>query len=276
MGAWVMAGVTFREALRKKTLWMVLLAGAAFLALFGTGLHYSVRDMRRHSANPLEFQMAVSTMLMMGLYAVNFMVVAITVLTSVDTLSGEIASGTIHAVVTKPVSRLQVFAGKWLGFAGMVTLYTALMVGGTMGVTYLMSGYRVRHAGRGLGLMLLEALLLLTVTFLASTTFSTLTSGVIALGLHGLAFVGGWVETIAVVAHSPRTANIGILASVIMPSESMWRRAAYEMQSPLASATGFTPFSALSVPSGVMIAYAGFLLLLMLAAGMQRFAQRDL
>lgn len=276
MGAWVMAGVTFREALRKKTLWMVLLAGAAFLALYGTGLHYAVKDMHRHGANPLESQIALNTMLMMGLYAVNFMVVAITVLTSVDTLSGEIASGTIHAVVTKPVSRLQVFAGKWLGFAGMVTFYILLMVGGTMGVTYALSGYRVLHAGRGLGLILLEALLLLTVTFLASTSFSTLTSGVIALGLHGLAFVGGWVETVGVTVHSQRTANIGILASVLMPSESMWRRAAYEMQSPLASATGFTPFSAQSVPSGLMIGYAGVLVALMLAAGMQRFAQRDL
>ena len=35
MGAWILAGVTFREAARKKLLWMALLAGLAFLALFG-------------------------------------------------------------------------------------------------------------------------------------------------------------------------------------------------------------------------------------------------
>ena len=31
MGVWIMAGVTFREAARKKMLWMALTAGGAFL-----------------------------------------------------------------------------------------------------------------------------------------------------------------------------------------------------------------------------------------------------
>jgi len=45
MGVWIMAGVTFREAARKKILWMALAAGLAFLALFGTGLHYQMKDL---------------------------------------------------------------------------------------------------------------------------------------------------------------------------------------------------------------------------------------
>ena len=40
MGAWIMAGVTFREAARKKILWMALALGLAFLGLFATGLHF--------------------------------------------------------------------------------------------------------------------------------------------------------------------------------------------------------------------------------------------
>ena len=39
MGVWIMAGVTLREAARKRMLWMALAAGSAFLILFGTGLH---------------------------------------------------------------------------------------------------------------------------------------------------------------------------------------------------------------------------------------------
>ncbi len=44
MGIWIMAGVTFREAARKKMLWMALAAGGAFLTLFGTGLHFQAKD----------------------------------------------------------------------------------------------------------------------------------------------------------------------------------------------------------------------------------------
>ena len=53
MGAWIMAGVTFREAARKKVLWMALAAGVAFLGLFGTGLHFQVKDFTSRSSSPL-------------------------------------------------------------------------------------------------------------------------------------------------------------------------------------------------------------------------------
>ncbi len=69
-------------------------------------------------------------MLTMGLYAVDLLAVLMTILTSVDTLSGEIASGTIQAVATKPVPRWQVLVGKWFGSVGMLTAYIAIMVGG--------------------------------------------------------------------------------------------------------------------------------------------------
>jgi len=175
-----------------------------------------------------------------------------TVLTSVDTLSGEIDSGTIQAVATKAITRSQLLLGKWLGFIGMLTLYVALMMGGITALTYLMSlrslgGVAPHHLLRGMSLIWLECVLLLTVTFMFGTSLSTLTNGVLALGMHGLAFIGGWIEQAGALTHSPRAVNVGIAASVLMPSESLWRRAAFEMQSPLVGAVGFSPFSNASV-----------------------------
>ena len=276
MGAWILAGVTFREAARKRILWMALIAGLAFLALFGTGLHFQMKDLASRAPSLLLRRQILNAMLMMGLYAVDLLTVTMTVLTSVDTLSGEISSGTIHAVATKPISRAELLLGKWLGFAGMLSLYVALMVGGTAAVAYALTGYTARHLARGLSLILLESLLLLSVTFLFGTTFSTLTNGVLALGLHGIAFMGGWIEQAGTLSHSPRAVTVGVVASVIMPSESLWRRAAFEMQSPLVGALGFSPFSNASTPSLTMIAYAALYLALALAIALHRFGQRDL
>jgi len=276
MGAWILAGVTFREAARKRILWMALIAGLAFLALFGTGLHFQMKDLASRAPSLLLRRQILNAMLMMGLYAVDLLTVTMTVLTSVDTLSGEISSGTIHAVATKPISRVELLLGKWLGFAGMLSLYVALMVGGTAAVAYALTGYTARHLARGLSLILLESLLLLSVTFLFGTTFSTLTNGVLALGLHGIAFMGGWIEQAGTLSHSPRAVTVGVVASVIMPSESLWRRAAFEMQSPLVGALGFSPFSNASTPSLTMIAYAALYLALALAIALHRFGQRDL
>jgi ABC-type transport system involved in multi-copper enzyme maturation permease subunit len=280
MGAWIMAGVTFREAARKKVLWMALAAGIAFLCLFGTGLYFQLKDFAART-NPVIVRQGVSGLLMVGLYAVDLLAVVMTVLTSVDTLSGEIASGTIHAVATKPVPRWQVLLGKWLGFAGMLTVYLVMMVGGITALTYFLSRHFVssvtpHHLLWGTFLIWLECLLLLTLTFFFGTSFSTLTNGVLALGLHGLAFIGGWIEQAGALTHSPRAVTVGIVASVIMPSEALWRRAAYEMQSPLVGALRMSPFSNASVPSLAMVFYAALYLATALALAVRRFARRDL
>ena len=280
MGAWIVAGVTFREAARKKLLWMALLAGSAFLALFGTGLHFQLKDFASRTS-PLIARQGVDALLMVGLYAVDLMAVVMTVLTSVDTLSGEIDSGTIQAVATKAITRSQLLLGKWLGFIGMLTLYVALMMGGITTLTYLMSlrslgGVAPHHLLRGMSLIWLECVLLLSVTFMFGTSLSTLTNGVLALGMHGLAFIGGWIEQAGALTHSPRAVNVGIAASVLMPSEALWRRAAFEMQSPLVGAVGFSPFSNASVPSAAMVAYAGVYLVVVLGLTLRRFGRRDL
>jgi Cu-processing system permease protein len=271
-----MAAVTFREAARKKMLWMALAAGGAFLILFGTGLHFQAKDFAAHGLSPVLRREISFTMVTMGLYAVDLLAVLMTILTSIDTLSGEIASGTIQAIATKPVPRWQVLLGKWFGFVGMLTAYIAIMVVGVNAITYAMAGVTARHLASGLSLMWMESVVLLSVTFAFATYFSTLTTGVLTLGLHGLAFLGGWIEQFGAMTQTQRAVNVGVIASVLMPSEALWRRAAFEMQSPLASAMRISPFSTLSVPSTAMIFYAVIYLTIALVIAIRRFSLRDL
>jgi Cu-processing system permease protein len=276
MGTWIMAAVTFREAARKKMMWMALAVSGAFIVLFGTGLHFQTRDFAARGMNPVLRREISFTMLTMALYAVDLLAVLMTILTSVDTLSGEIASGTIQAVVTKPVPRWQVLVGKWFGFIGMLTAYIALMVGGVNAVAKVMTGVTARHLVAGSLLIWTESVVLLSVTFALATYFSTLTSGVLAIGLHGLAFLGGWIEQFGAVTQTQGAVMVGVISSVLMPSEALWRRAAFEMQSPLANALRLSPFSTLSVPSQAMVVYAVFYLAIAMTVSIRRFSQRDL
>ena len=276
MGAWIMAGVTFREAARKKILWTAFLAGSAFLALFGTGMHFQINEFTRHSVPPFIRYQLEAAMLQVGFYAVDLLAVTMTILTSVDALSGEIASGTIQAIATKPISRWQVLTGKWMGFAGMVAAYVAVMVGGVTAVGYFIGGVLPHHSLRGTFLVFLECLLVLTVTFACGTRFSTLTNGVIVLGLHGLAFMGGWIEQIGAMTDTPRLVTVGIVSSLIMPSESVWRRASFEMQSSFTRSLQFSPFSNASAPSALMVVYAVVYLFVALTVAIYHFHQRDL
>lgn len=274
----VIARLTFREAARRKILLAVLLLGLAFLIIFGVGFNYIDAELSKSSAGNdlLQRSELRNFFLMAGLYVVNFLTVMMTVLTSVVTLSGEIASGTIHTVASKPLRRWEIVLGKWLGFAIMITLYLLLMAGGVLVLVYGLSGYVPPNPGRGLALMWLNALLLLSISLLGGATLSTLANGVMVFGLYGLAFIGGWVEQFGSLLNNQTAINIGILTSLIMPSEALWKRAAYEMQSPLIGALGFSPFSAASVPSPAMVVYAVLYTLATLGLAIHQFQRRDL
>jgi ABC-type transport system involved in multi-copper enzyme maturation permease subunit len=273
---WIIANVTFREAARRKILWTALLAAAAFLSLFATGIHFQVKDVHFARVPPLIRAQVLSSILQIGFYAVDMLAVLMTVLTSVDSISGEIASSTIHAVATKPVHRWQLLLGKWLGFAAMIAVYVALVFGGVVAIGHVIAHTQMRGSLQGASFIYLECLLVLTLTFLFGTIFSTLTNGVIVLGLHGIAFIGGWLEQIGTVTQSERLINLGILSSVIMPSESIWRRASYVMQSSVARTLDLSPFATRSAPSTTMMLYAIAYLLVALALALYRFQQRDL
>ena len=278
MSVLTIARLTFREASRRWVLWVALLLGVAFLAIYALGFHEIQKDIEgsMRNMNPLAAKEMQSFFLIAGLYVVNFLTVMMTVLTSVDTLSGEIASGTIQTIVSKPMQRWEVVIGKWLGFAGMLTMYLLLMAGGVMAVVFLRSGYQAPHALAALGLMLLNVLLLLSVSLLGGASLSTLANGVLVFGLYGIAFIGGWVEQFGAFLKNQTAMNIGIFCSLVLPSEAIWRRASFLMESPLVSAMGVSPFASSSVPSPIMIVYAILYAAAALALAVRQLYRRDL
>ncbi len=275
-GLWIMAGLTLREASRRRILWTALGAAAILLAIFAVALHLQVLEFEGRPMSPFVRYQVEAGMLMVGLYTCDLLAVVMTILTSIDTIAGEITSGTIHAVATKPIARWELLAGKFIGFAGMIAVYVALTFAGTVLVAYRATGVLPEHPVRGAVLILAECLVVLTMTFYLGTRFSTLTVGVTALGLQAVAFMGGWLEQVSGFSQSAHIVTLGVVTSLLMPSESLWRRAAYEMQTPLAGSLSFSPFANVSIPSGVAIWYGVAFGVVVLGAAVWRMGRRDL
>ena len=273
---WLMAKLTLREAARRRLLWTALGAAVVLLVIFAVALRLQVVEFESRAMSPFVRYQVDSGMVMVGLYVCDLLAVVIAILTSIDTLAGEISSGTIHAIATKPIARWQIVAGKYLGFAGMISVYAALTFAATVVVGHAVTGVTPQHLGRGLLLIIFECFLALGVTFMMGTWFSTLTTGVIALGLQAVAFLGGWLEQVSGFSQSAHIVTVGVVASLIMPGESLWRRAAYEMQTPLAGSLSFSPFANVSIPSLVAVAYAGVYLVVTIAVATYHFGRRDL
>src|SRR5512145_796974 len=279
----ILARMTFQEAIRRRIVLTGLVLGILFLIVFSIGFRMISIEIARETTreggaayrNVMRAEMS-NFLLMAGLYAVTFLSVAMGALLGADTLAGEINSGSIQTIVTKPVRRSAVVFGKWLGFAGLLGLYALLMSGGVVLIVFLQSAYIPRNMLTGLSLIYLESLLVMTISLAGSSAMPALATGGTVFGLYGLAFLGGWIEQIGSVLSNPTAVQIGIVTSLIIPTEVLWRRAAYEMQTPLASTLGLSPFGAFSVPSLLMIVYAIFYFGIVLAIAINTFKHRDI
>lgn len=277
----VIIRLTIREAARRKVLWGLLILTVAFLGLYTLGLNFVHEQIQRAvqaGRGPRFFSVtdAWNFWMTAALYAANFLIVMMAVLTSIDTLAGEIASGAIQSIAVKPLRRADVLLGKWLGFAIMLGVYTIILVGGVIGATILITGYVPRNIPTALILMFLEAMALLSVSLLCGTRLSTLATGVVGFGLFGLAFIGGWIEQIGGfpgIESAPAVA-LGRLASFIMPSEALWRYALSEVS------TGLNPFNVMfsisTTPDPGIVPYAAVFTAAALLLAIFSFQHRDL
>ncbi len=282
MAALVISRLTFLEALRRRILLAAFLLGLAFLVVYGIGFHFMNQEVLRPGVGSLQSSMrtTISNFLSLaGLYAVDFLAIAMGALISADTLAGEISSGTVQSLVTKPLRRSEIVLGKWLGFAVLLAIYLLLMAGGVLGIAYFTSGYMVPNVFVGIALIYLSALVVMTATLALSSTISTLATGGVIFGLYGLGFIAGWVEQFGAFFQNQTAVNVGIVSSLLIPVDALWRRASYEMTPALTQSLGFAvggPFITLSLPSPAMVVYAGVYLLVALLIAVRQFGRRDL
>jgi Cu-processing system permease protein len=279
---WILARMTFREAIRRRIVLTGLVLGLLFLVVYSIGFHMIFTEISKETvsegtafARVVQNEMS-NFLLLAGLYAIAFLSVAMGALLSADTLAGEISSGTIQTIVTKPLHRSDVVLGKWLGFAGLLALYLLLMSGGAVLSVFLQSGYLPPNLLPGLSLIYLEALLVMTFSLACSSAMPALATGGTVFGLYGLAFIGGWIEQIGAIFTNQTAVQVGILTSLLFPTEALWRRAIFEMQSPFGAVLQMTPFATLSVPNLLMVMYAVLYLLVALTAAVRVFQNRDM
>ena len=279
---WIIARMTFLETIRRRIVLTGLVLGLVFLTVFTIGFRYIYINLNNSSTGVSEAftnvinNEGLNVLTLAGLYAVTFLSAAMGALLGADTLSGEIISGTIQTIVTKPIPRSYVVLGKLLGFAILLAFYSLLMSGGTVLSVWVQSGYAPRNVLTGLSLIYLESLLIMTISLSCSSFLSGLATGGVVFGLYGLSFIGGWVEQIGAILQNETAVKVGIVTSLLIPSETLWRRAAFEMQSPISGALGVSPFGTISVPSPLMIGYAVLYLAFALMAAISTFNHRDL
>ena len=269
--------LTLHEAARRRILTATLIGAAAFLVLFGVGFHFMARHVHSEvGLSVLRQRLLLNFLTLAGLYATHFLTIMTAVLLPVDTLSGEIATGVVQTVASKPVRRSSIVLGKWLAFSIVAVSYFALVASGVLVVARVIGHFTPPGLAQGLPLMALEAVVFVSLSIAGGARLATVTNGIMAFGLYGIAFIGSWVEQVGALAGNLAAENVGTVASLIMPTEALWQRAAYHMQPTVMRDLHLTPFSPASLPTVATVWWAVAYALIALFLGVQGFRRRAL
>lgn len=282
------ARLTFLEVFRKKVFFVTALLTLLFMLLYGVALDYTAEEMVRMNAQQgsdlIIKQIIGNQLLGAGLYFASFLIALLALLSSVGSISAEIESGLLHAVVSKPVRRRDIILGKFVGYGLMLSAYALVLYLSILGMNwhYNPSVFSLASGGgllQGAFIFALQPLVLLGVALVFSTSFRTLTAGIVSVILYGLGMVGGFLEQIGTAINNTNLINIGIVSSLLMPSDALFRKlisvVTGSQSNPLATLS-LGPFGVSAPPSNVMLLYTCIYLCLAIWTAIWVFQRKDL
>ncbi len=295
MGFVLITRFTLLEAIRRRLFLAVLILSVLIVAAFALLLHIvlAVGISSGSSANGINTSQQLSALAegamitVLAIWMVYLLCSTLTIVLSANMISGEVEAGTFALLVPKPVTRYAIVFGKWVGYALIVCVYTALMVLAFLAVIRWQTGYWPTNAFAALGLLEVGMLALLGITTLGSALMPTMVNGAVAL----LLFIGApmvslaqYVVQLLQPTSSPSLQTIATVVNLIIPTDALWHGAAFFLIPPTANfITLFSPAQNINTPftSGQPIALAlliwAALYCLALPIGAAfRFQRRDL
>ena len=269
---------TLQEAVSRRLILAGLFLSLAFVGLFGWGAHLLQQD--APTGGGAVESLAGTLMTIMGMYAVSFLSGFLALFAAVGSISGEIESGTAHAVLARPLRRAEFVVGRWLAYLLLVPAYVALMAGVLLLLTRLITGFTPPDTVRPVALLVLQATVLLSITLLGSTLLPTLANGVVAFSLFGVAWMAGIIQVIGEILRNESMLNLATAVSLLVPSDALWRAASYYLQPPtlLAASRSFDapPFLSGTPPTLPFVIWSLAHPLVLLAVATWTFSRRDL
>jgi ABC-type transport system involved in multi-copper enzyme maturation permease subunit len=185
----------------------------------------------------------------------------------------------MHAVAARPVRRAEIILGKLLGNGLLLVFYAAMFFLALSAVIQTITGFKVNATAHALALFCLQPLILLSLATLGSTMLSTMANGILMFMLYAIAVVGGMVEQIGWLARVETMQKIGILTSLLIPVDALYRKIVHIMITSAGGAgtsLGLGPFGSQSEPSIWMLVYTLLYIAGAAAAAVYIFNKKDI
>jgi ABC-2 type transport system permease protein len=266
-----LAGLTVREALRRR-----IYVGAFCIALLFLGL-LLLPGFATHNEHgvSLEPPVQASLLALAGLAMIKFFSAVLGITLASGAIATELERGTLYVILSKPLTRVQIVLGKWLGLVAL----TAANLGVWAALLWLAVYLRVPgpHVPllKAVGLAFLYPLIFVTLTLCFSTFASNVLATALALVAIGIGWQEGIMRQMGTVFQIDLLRKFGVFAGYLVPIGRLhrWMIHVADLSLPLGLMLG--PGARWSEPQPGDLTYIGAYILGTLLLTLVLFQRRD-
>lgn len=280
------AALTLRELVRRRVLWVLLGLSIASVVLVGWGVDRLVSMARAEDVSEVQVRIGVSQVLIMIAFMFSFVLAMSAAFLAAPAVASDVETGTVHAMLARPLGRGELVAGRWLGLAIVVAGYAAVSGALAIGVVGLVSGHLPPSPWVAIAFLAFQAVAVMTLALALGTRLPSMAAGAITVVLFGLGWFAGVLGNIAVAFDAAPLEGVASLTRLIIPTDGLWRGVIYGLEPPLlvlASATSRSaeamranPFFADAPPPAAFVAWSVAWVALVLLAGVAAFRRREI
>jgi ABC-type transport system involved in multi-copper enzyme maturation permease subunit len=281
----VIAGLTLREIVRRRVLWVLVGLAVVSVALVGWGTERLVAVAREEGIEPLQLRLGVSQVLIVIAFMFSFVLAMSAAFLAAPAVASDVETGTVHAMLARPLRRAELLVGRWLGLSIVVASYAVLAGLLAIGVVGLVSGHTPPEPLVAVGFLAMQAVAVLTLALALGTRLPGMAAGAITVVLFGLGWFAGVLGNVAVAFNASAMRGASDALRVLLPTDGLWRGVIYGLEPPTVillaggrrpNTLAANPFYAGEPPPPEFIAWTVLWIVLVLAGGIALFRRREL
>jgi len=279
------AALTVRELFRRRVVYVLVALTVLSVVLVGWGLDRLVDLAREHGSDELQIQIGVSQVLILIAFMFSFVLAMTAAFVGAPAVGGDLESGVAYAILARPLRRVEVIVGRWLGSAVVVVAYTIASGLLAIGVAVLVSGYGPPDPLLAIAFLSGEVLVLLTLTLALGSVMPAIAAGAIAVVGFGLGWMAGVLAGVAAALGVEGLRGVAEASRWILPTDGLWRGVIYGLEPPLVvliaagrepALANANPFYATEPPALAFVIWSVVWMALVLGAATWWFERRDL
>lgn len=281
----VIAGLTLREVLRRRLLWVLLGLSVASVAFVGWAVTQLVAHAQDSGMSEARITLGISQVLVIVAFMFSFVLAMTGAFLAAPAIATDVESGTALAMLARPISRADLVLGRWVGLSLVTASYAVASSVLAIAVVAFVSGYVPPDPGVAVACLVGQAILTLTLALALGTRLPSMTAGAIAVVCFGAAWLGGFLGSVAGLLRAQAIVPTLDMVRLLFPTDLLWRGVIHGLEPPVvqllargvdASRFTYDPFFALQPIPLEAALWSIAWLVLVLAAGVLAFGRREL